>query len=121
MFRQNLRQAQWTAIETGATSQGVPDHEYVFPGGHQGWVEFKSTNAWAVRLRPEQIGWLLRRSRLGGRCFVAVVRQGHELSLIDGAKADVLGASGLKAVVPVLWLPELPWDWSQIQRVLTGV
>ena len=62
--------AQWTPVETGATSQGVPDHEYCFPDGDQGWVEFKAAHAWAVIIWAEQSGWLLRFLLLGGFCLL---------------------------------------------------
>jgi hypothetical protein len=117
LFRQNLTTAQWTPVETGATSQGVPDHEYCFPDGDQGWVEFKATAAWAVTIRPEQVGWLLRRHRMGGRCFVAIRRQLSELWIVDGADAGLLKSGGLKAVEPLLISHE-PWDWRQVERIL---
>jgi hypothetical protein len=117
MFRQHLSAAQWTPVETGATSQGVPDHEYCYPGGKQGWVEFKSSMAWAVIIRPEQVGWLLRRHRMGGRSFIAVRRQLSELWMIEGGEAARLKADGLKGVHPLLVCHE-PWDWAQVEKIL---
>lgn len=109
--------AQWTPVETGATSQGVPDHEYCFPDGDQGWVEFKAAHAWAVIIRPEQVGWLLRRYRLGGRCFIAVRRTLNELWIIHGRDAATLKSDGLKGIRPLLMCPE-PWDWRQVEKIL---
>lgn len=125
LFSTRMKSAQWTPIETGTTSQGVPDSEYCFSGGRQGHVEHKRTLAWAVVMRPEQIGWLLRRSRLGGRCFVAVRRINRgddELWLFAGVDAAKVGAGGLRAVDPLLLCTGGPdrWDWAAVERVLRG-
>ena len=72
LFRDRITSAMWVSVETGMTAQGVPDANYCFPGGVEGWVEYKQTKAHAVTFRPAQVGWLLRRERFGGRAFVAV-------------------------------------------------
>ena len=76
-FRAALRSALDTGyqvLETGGTSLGIPDSNYLSKTGVEGWVEFKWTDGWAVTLRDMQVGWLLRRARYGGRCWVAVRR-----------------------------------------------
>ncbi len=75
LFRDNLPEAQWTSIETGGTGLGIPDAEYCFTPGRQGWIEFKKTAATAVKIAPEQVSWLERRVRMGGRCFLIVRQQ----------------------------------------------
>jgi len=115
-FRQNLREAQWTSIETGATAAGVPDSEFIFPGGCQGWIEFKRAYGSRVRLRPEQVGWLLTRSRMGGRCFVAV-RSEEDLYLYFGGWADSLLEMGLKLSPTGRWSGR--WDWREVRGILT--
>jgi len=83
----------------------------------------KRADGWRVRLRTEQIGWLRRRARLGGRCFVAVRRAGSELYLYSGADAGLLFKEGIRgSAVPLVRLEggEAQWDWSVVRSVLTG-
>jgi hypothetical protein len=122
IFRQNLPKAQWTAVETGLTAQGVPDAEYVFPGGDQGWVECKRSSAWAVSVRPLQVAWVLRRVRLGGRCFVAVRRRDDELWLLWGSQIKSLAAEGLRGATALgVWTGgPSKWYWDEIERLLRG-
>lgn len=95
-------------VETGLTTQGVPDSNYCFPralGGIEVWVEHKSVRrGFAVRMRPEQVGWIERRVRHGGRVFVAIRRRldggrrveaCDELWLYRGAGAEHLQRHGL--------------------------
>lgn len=118
LFRQNMPEAQWTPIETGATAAGVPDCEFCFPGGLQGWVEFKASKSLAVGLRPEQVSWLLRRSRIGGRCFVAV-RRDRELFLYSGAQAADLRDQGLRLPPIGRWSGQ--WRWPEVRRMLVYI
>lgn len=117
-FRVGIPQAQWTSIETGATAAGVPDSEFCFPGGTSGWVEFKQISGWVVTLRPAQIGWLLRRSRMGGRCFVAV-RKDSALYVLPGAQAVELREVGVRSAQPVAGSSPSGWDWAEVARILT--
>src|SRR6266699_154364 len=71
IFRKHLPKFHWLSVETGLTEQGVPDSNFCIDG-REGWVEFKLTSANKVTFRSEQIGWLLRRSRAGGRTYIAV-------------------------------------------------
>lgn len=125
IFFRSLPAWHWTAVETGATSSGVPDSEYCSPEGAQGWLEYKVSRGWAVTIRPEQVGWLKRRARQGGRCFVAVRRilEGSvdELWLVAGGDAGILGEGGLRAVAPVLRQAGGPskWDFNQVAAALT--
>lgn len=122
LYRQHLKNAQWTAIETGATAGGVPDCEFCFPNGAQGWIENKQTKHWAVKMRPAQIGWLMRRWRMGGRCFIGVRRADDEFWLLKGEYAMLLSQSGL-ADTPNMYVWKggpRNWDWQQIEMMLTG-
>jgi hypothetical protein len=123
-LRKGLPAAQWTHVESPVTSPGVPDTEFVLPGGVQGWVECKKSTAWAVTLRPLQISWLTRRCRLGGRAFVAVrrltPRGDDELWLFRGSDAPELSDGGLRVVAPLgRWAgrPAL-WDWVGVEYIL---
>ena len=119
LFRQNLSHAQWTSIESGATAAGIPDSEFCFPGGIQGWIEFKKARGLTVGLRPEQVAWLMRRSRMGGRCFVAV-RRDQELRLFAGYQAIMLRDQGLRVNAIGHWIGS-PWRWHEVERMITAV
>lgn len=126
LFKKNLTAAHWTSVETGTTAQGVPDCEYCFPGGHQGWVECKATRGWAVTMRPEQVGWLLWRSRVGGRSFIAVRQLGKgrdNLWIFHGSRASDLKASGLRGAEELYMAGGGPakWDWEMVQTILEGL
>lgn len=133
LFRQHLQRAQWTTVETGLVAQGVPDSEYCFPGGAQGWLECKATSGWAVRFRPEQIGWLDRRARLGGVAWIAVRRRCDagprrvavdELYLIEARLVKYLSQSDLQRFT-WSWPHSMwgggpsQWDWGGVETLLT--
>jgi hypothetical protein len=152
IFRERLRVGfDWTSIETGSTILGVPDSNYcvrverlvqaqyiseenprdIVLGSHgvEGWVEFKQTSGWACTLRPEQVGWHLRRHAHGGRTFVATRRwhDGHsrsdavdELWLHDGCWVRELKTDGLRGAQPLGHWHGGPgqWDWDMVRRIL---
>lgn len=115
LLRDHLPTWHWTTVETGGTGRGVPDAEYCAPGppgteGTCGWVEGKLTETTKVELRPEQVAWLLRRARVGGRVTVAV-RQRYSagprrgpardaLWLLDGGQAPAIKVGGLSVDAP---------------------
>src|SRR4249920_517063 len=106
----------WLRIESGFTMRGIPDMNYCW-FGKEGWIEFKVTHGNVVGLRPEQVGWLLRRSRAGGKCFVAVrkkTRKCDELWLVPGKYADRLKETGLNEALTgwyIFWGGPAKWDW----------
>lgn len=129
LFRSRIVSAQWTTVETGAVSRGVPDAEFCFDGAVQGWIEYKATRAGSphgVRVRPEQIAWLSRRARYGGRCWIAVRRQGtakggeryDELHLFPGGAAAEVAALGTRCdrAVQVWHGGPTRWDWAEIEE-----
>jgi hypothetical protein len=119
LFRERLRDFHWQSVETGGVGRGVPDANYCHDG-REGWVEFKTAQASAVRVRPEQVAWALRRVRAGGLVTFAVRRRDDELWLVDGADAYLLRAAGLAAVKPLLRCGNGPkrWDWAAVRVVL---
>ena len=113
MFHQNLKKAQWTPIETGSTAAGIPDSEFCFPNGIQGWVEHKKM---PLVIRDMQVAWIERRVRLGGRVFIAVRRK-TELLLFHGRDVRALKIGGIKAAIPLgQW--DSPWRWPEIEELL---
>lgn len=136
LFRTHLKpHADMQAVETGLIAAGVPDLNYC-ASGREGWIEMKQTDGWAVTLRPEQVGWLCRRARAGGRVFVAV-RRWHDggprrgpavddLWLLRGKYAPDLKTGGLtwarehcpSAVIGVWSGGPARWDWLAVLRAL---
>lgn len=133
LFRANLRDFDWTSIESGTTGGGIPDSNYCC-GGHEGWIEFKQTSGHAVTLRPEQIGWIARRVRHGGRVHIVVRRKApggprspscDELWLIPGGlavEAKVGGLRGLAEHPKVHTWHHGPaaWHWRAVATLLTA-
>lgn len=128
--RQHMPTAQWTTIETGLVAHGVPDMEYCWAGGRQGWLENKFTDAWAVKVQPGQVAWIHRRARLGGRVHIAVRRRASagprraevdELWLLHGRDVETLALRGLRAVEQPLgvWTRgPSRWDWAAVEEIL---
>lgn len=141
LFRTNLPQFDWCSIESGSTGGGIPDMNYctrVYGDdadgyGKEGWLELKQTPGHRVTLRPEQVGWISRRVRAGGRVWIAVRQQApagprrearDALWLIPGADAKLALTSGLASPTgAVRWScwhgGPARWDWPQIAAQLT--
>ena len=133
LLREWIPEFQWTTVENGV-GRGCPDVEYCHRGA-QGWIECKAASAWAVKMRPEQVAWLSRRAREGGRCWIAVRRHidrrssrvtpCDELWLIEGIAASKLaecGLNGLDARWVALRCGGGPsrWAWDAMRRELTS-
>jgi hypothetical protein len=117
-FRVHLPQAQWSSIETGATEGGVPDSEYCFPDGTQGWIEFKCVRrGWGVVIRPAQVAWISRRVRHGGRVHIAVLRD-DVLHLFDGSQVRVLQQHGLRDHGRCWHGGPQRWPWQLIANIM---
>lgn len=134
LIRQRLPGVDWCTIETGLVASGVPDLNGCC-GGIEFWVECKLTTAWAVEVRPMQVGWHLRRTRAGGRTWFAVRRRctagvhrsaADELWLIRGAAAARLRAGGLRGISPNddvagMWVGgPARWAWGEVAVHLVG-
>lgn len=144
ILRDHLPQFHWQSIESGLVEAGIPDANYCGDGS-EGWIECKRARHWEIDLRPEQVAWLTRRARHGGRVLVAVRRRpvagprtekADELWLLRGAFAREMLDYGLRGFVPLgmegRWGPwrgngallgrwqggPARWDWPAIGRVL---
>lgn len=129
LFRRKMPEAHWQSIEVGGVGIGVPDAEFCFPGGAQGWIEFKTTRANAVGLMPHQVAWIDRRHRVGGRALVAVRKRRpaskrleacDELHIFSGGDVKRLHELGLIGVEPMAHELGGPaaWDWEAIAWAL---
>lgn len=122
-FREKLPRFHFQSIEN-TIGRGCPDSNYCFDG-IEGWIEYKKTSGWKIKLRPEQIGWHLRRSRAGGKTFVAVLRiskKQKQLWIFRGEQSAELKSLGLRGVKPALMEEGEPsrWDWERIAKILLG-
>lgn len=116
ILRQHLRDLMWVSVETGMTESGVPDLHYAAPGGTSGWIECKRS---PVKMRPEQVAWLSRYARLGGRCFVAV-RHNDLLVIYRGQNAPLLRGRDPPAASTGRWEGgPARWDWATVRAILT--
>ena len=130
VFQAHMKEAHWQRIESTSTGMGMPDLEYCFPGGDQGWIEMKTTSAFRVEIRPHQIAWLERRRRAQGRAFVAVRRKSSpgprkgasddSLWLFDGLQARALATERVDKVPRLGYWPGGPakWGWSEVRAIL---
>lgn len=123
LFRKYLPDGDWASIETGGTIPGVPDSNFCFPGGLEGWVENKQIWGWTVILRPAQVGWIMRRSRRGGRVFLAVRRKEDELHIVRGSDVEELARRNFslkKFKTRGSWLGgPSAWNWDEVRAVFT--
>ncbi len=135
IFERHLKEFDWQSVETWSTGRGVPDLNFCHQST-EGWVELKSTNAWAVKMEPGQVAWTERRARAGGRVFLAVRRLSlpgprkgakvDELWLLHHSAARLLATPGknLRDLAPGdqilgLWgQGPSNWDWDRVEEIL---
>jgi hypothetical protein len=130
LFVERIKAAHFQSVETWSTGQGVPDVN-VCLRGTETWIEFKTTATNAVRISTEQVGWIERRLRAGGRvlvivrwkCSAGLQREGRdELLIFAGADVRKLMLGGISAATPLNWWAGGPraWDWDVIAKMLGG-
>lgn len=121
IFQQRLPLFHWQSVETWSTGRGVPDLNYCCDGA-EGWIEMKRVNGWRCRIDPEQIAWMERRIRAGGRVFLAARRREPPQTfwLFSGSAAR--GLASLREAQPLLSATGNPasWPWPEIAILLTG-
>lgn len=127
LIKAGLPNWDFQRIETGGTGRGIPDVNGCLLG-NEIWVELKGTDGWKPIIRPEQVGWAERRTRAGGRVFLAVRRQcaagprrivADELWVYRADGFRTVATMGLKDNPPVLFYRDGPrnWDWAEIQEL----
>jgi hypothetical protein len=128
IFRERFRRFHWQRIESMLTGNGIPDSNYCVDG-IEGWIEWKKTDSNRVPLRPDQVGWHLRRARAGGRTFIAI-RKRHNGGPRLGAAVDSLylyrGADARNLVERGLVVSPLGrwdggparWHWPVIETLI---
>jgi hypothetical protein len=95
-------------LETGCVGAGVPDSHYIFQGGISGFIEYKRTKAFSIKFQPEQVAWIDRYTRYGGRVWIAVRQMRVEgprttpqdnLFMITGDNIKTLSRQGLRGFI----------------------
>lgn len=128
LFRNRFNTWQWSSIETAGSATGVPDSEFCTPAGCQGWIEFKQTHIYAVKIRSLQVAWLDQRCRYGGNAWIAVRRTplaqkfigNDELWLMRGDQASALYYEGLEGTSAMIWHGgPSNWNYEEIAKYLT--
>lgn len=131
LFRQHIKNAHWTSVESGDTASGIPDAYVALSYGMCAWVEMKQTKAWTPKIRPFQVSWHLTHSRMGGRSFIAVRRQPtispgtDQLWIVAGAAIARLRDQSLRKLEQgdLLGCWEggpSRWDWSAVRDILAS-
>jgi hypothetical protein len=121
IFKRNLKDFMWLAIESGMTGPGIPDSWYIAPTGVPGWIEHKKP---PHKVTIEQGAILSRMVRMGGRAFVALRLEEEELRLYHGSVAPQLAQLTYQRIregVPYLgaWTGvPARWDWVRIRQIL---
>lgn len=120
------------AIETGGIGAGVPDLNVCSPATGEFWVELKGTETRNVGLRPHQVAWIARRTRAGGRVWIAVrfhhnggPRLGDprdDLYLFPGSQVERLHRDGLSVELAALVTSGGPrrWRWDDVITLLSS-
>jgi hypothetical protein len=131
IFRKHLPRFDFQPVEMDVLAPGVPDLNYCCDGV-EGFIELKQTSAWSVVVGENQVPWVERRLRAGGRVFVAVRRRcpsgprrraKDELWLLAGAAIRDLAEEGLRGVpagrVLGRWTDgPARWDWPRVAQLL---
>ena len=81
-LRDKLKEVLWQRVETGGTGRGIADVFGVYESSCC-WVELKVTTTNAVKLRPEQIAWLVKFGRAGVATYILVGTNKRTLHLFS--------------------------------------
>jgi len=120
-LRRNIAGPHWVRIESPLTGEGIPDVNAALDGVEI-WCELKSMNRGVkVPLRSKQAGWLLKRSKVGGRCFIYVRIQkkgwGDGVIIWRGEDAREVKDQGLNAVGLAVYHATSGIDWAKVRAL----
>ena len=116
LIKKNLKNVHLQRIETGGRGRGIPDLNGC-SDSIEFWAELKVVNSGKkIALRPEQIGWLLQRTKHGGRTFIVVRTPAADIYVYKGADAKSVLDEGLRKE-PLLSLSK-PYDWEMLLDAL---
>jgi Holliday junction resolvase len=117
----------WQSIETGGTGRGIPDLN-ACRDGREVWIELKRIDGWRINFRPEQVAWIERRTRVGGRVLVLARKKGREVDdlmlLSPAAPRLLISQTAVRDLnfgshILGVWTGgPTRWDWAGIERAL---
>lgn len=124
-YRVHLQQFHWTSVESPMTVAGIPDSNFCH-AGKEGWIENKRVRSSdKVEMRPEQVAWIERRVRAGGRVFIGVrwPKRLDSFYLLTPQAGRLLLSAGLTALPANCQLGVWPggpsrWNWPKIAEIL---
>ena len=110
-------------IETGGTGKGIPDVNFCWKG-IEVWIELKIVKGKRILLAPEQVAWMFRRTKVGGRCWIMArdiadgPRKGKydRIYLWSGEHAGEVLENGVQTDHARVF--ERPYDWDAIINTL---
>lgn len=110
-----------TRVES-VSSPGVPDVYWssLREEGVSGWIELKIVRGNVVKLRPEQVLWILRHSQLNVNAKI-MARKNDTIYLWEGSDVSIVAEQGLRSDAQVTIFKK-PWNWDDIiRRIKTGL
>jgi hypothetical protein len=121
LFRRKFPEIHFQSIEIGF-DRGIPDTNYCCEK-IEGWIEFKFTRGIKVNLSWEQVAWIEKRIRSGGRVYIGVrfrSRKEDTLWIIHGEMARRLKEQGFSpnAALAVLEGGPRNWDWKLVRELI---
>lgn len=117
------KKAHSQRIETGGTGRGIPDVNICY-NEIEVWIELKIVKGKKVDLSAEQVAWLFRRARAGGRCWIVARDQADgprkgkydRIYAWSGDRAGDVLDYGIEAEGALVW--DRPWSWDHIIKEL---
>lgn len=128
LLSSRMPHVHWQSIETGGTGRGIPDLNACH-NGREVWIELKRVDGWQVKFRPEQVAWIERRARVGGRVYVMARKRGvvvDDLWLLDHTAPRLLIQGTAIRRLPASSIIRAwsggpsQWDWGIIEGELFG-
>jgi len=121
LLQEHLRDVHWQRIETGGTGRGTPDINGCWRG-IEIWIELKQATHWQVEIQPEQVAWIERRARAGGRVFVMVRQKRTILWLLRPTAARCLiRGTRLDMIPDAIYRGEggpSAWQWQRLREAM---
>jgi hypothetical protein len=133
LFREHLKNAHITSIETWTSEPGIPDMNICIDG-NEVWVENKVIDSgWSPKMKTEQVAWAEQHMRYGGKVFLCVRKRTYGtpkrapidlLYIFHGRHMRKIHEEyqGMRHTIPVFLDDGGPahWNWDEVRTVLLG-
>lgn len=116
LVKRNLPQPGevWERVESTSGS-GVTDIIAVVDDGPVYFIELKIVRGNQIPLRPSQVAWITKVSRLRAPVFI-LARKGDVVKLFEGCDVIKILTSGWKT--PCLFKTSKPFDWVGLREAI---